>query len=60
MLKKKIEEVILVFDDDKEAMANYNEMRMLKGNIDLEIYKNFSEEFDSLIFIIKCRTTTYL
>lgn len=59
MLIKKVEEVVLFFDNEEEALINYEEIEALNNCIERKIYKDYSEEFKKWVYKINYKRILY-
>ena len=59
MLIKRVEEVTLTFDDDKEALVWYKDIKGSECCVDSKIYKDYSVEFKKWVYKIDYKIVRY-
>lgn len=59
MLLKKIEDVVLIFDNEDEAITRFKEIKSLKNCTDQKLCKDFSFEFNMWTYVISYKRTIY-
>lgn len=59
MLLKKIEDVVLIFDNEDEAITRFEEIKSLKNCTDQKLCKDFKLEFNMWTYVISYKRTIY-